>query len=184
MTLRSRSRLIEGSTSQVSTWISADDWSLGSLPDFDKILDFTSAGGEASVSVDVTDDLEYKIITRNTDNTDGILLYLNAINTGTKYGRQYIRNNAGTITAARSTLDYSAGPKLSEGTSTLLAPSGFLRTYFTESTTYTSGTTMSDMFVQGYSLNDTTALTSMTFYMSASTFTAGTRIIVYRRRQN
>jgi len=155
------------------------------FPDFDKILDFTSAGSESSTSVNVTNDLEYKILIPKTASSPAIWLRINNDSTASKYGRQYIFNRAGSISAARGTssgFDLGSGQDLYE--LTLLAPTGFIKTLFLNRGAYTSGTTMGSYILDGWSFNSTSDLTSLNFVSQSGNFTAGTRIIVYRRRQN
>jgi hypothetical protein len=155
-----------------------------SFPDFDKILDFTSAGSESSVSATVTNDLEYKIIIRNLDTADAINMLVNG-DTSTM-GYQRITNTARTIAALRDTSEATilVCPALGFSDTTLLAPSGFISTIFSDQTTYTSGTTIGLKALYGYSYDGTAALTSLDFSSASGNFTAGTRIIVYRRRVN
>jgi hypothetical protein len=156
------------------------------FPDFDKILDFTSAGSESSTSVDVNGDtdLEYKIICRNFDADDRPLLRLNNASTG--YGAQYIQSSSGTITAARGTATDmgSIAADSGFGITTLLTPSGFIKTSFLEKSQYSSGTTNSLFIILGYSYNSTANITTLDFISESGNFTAGTRIIVYVRKVN
>jgi len=158
------------------------------FPDFDKILDFTSAGGEASASVNVNGntDLEYKVITRNLT-TQVIYTQLNNDATGSNYGLQYIQNNGGTITASRGATTPTITYTMATNTislNTILTPAGFIKTCFYEGAQLQTGTTVGIYHSWGLSWNSTANVTSMKFLPASGNFTAGTRIIVYRRRVN
>jgi hypothetical protein len=157
------------------------------FPGFQEILDFTSAGSESSVSVTVDGDTdkEYIICANNTDTGEVILLRLNNDSTANKYGRQYIYNNAGTITSARQTdASFRLTRILGLGVFNLLTPTGFLKTGFWISPAYTSGTTIGNILIEGLSFNSTSNVTSLDFLMESGNFTSGTRITVYCRRSN
>lgn len=151
-------------------------------PDFDKILDFTSAGSESSVSVTVADNLEYKIIARNLDTADAINMLVNS-DTSTM-GYQRITNAAGTVAAARDTSEaiILLCPALGISDTTLVAPSGYISTIVSKQTTYTSGTTIGLYAMYGYCYDGTAALTRLDFSSASGNFTSGTRIIVYARK--
>lgn len=166
----------------ISKW-----WDAPVFPDFDKILDFTSDGSEASVSVAVNGDTdkEYKIVARNLSTTNTVVPTLNGDSTAGHYGYQYILNNGGVITAARGTdAALAVTNALSECEYSLLTPSGFIKTCFIEKNLYTSGTTMGLKIELGYSYNSTSNITTIGFASSSGNFTSGTRIIVYKRRVN
>jgi hypothetical protein len=139
-----------------------------------------------SVAVDGDTDKEYKIVVRNLNTSQALVLLLNNDSTANNYGQQYILNNAGTISAARSTNEgriafYRLG---SVQTTTLLTPTGFIKTAFNEDGQSTSGTTVSLFMVRGYSYNSTNNITSLNFVSASGNFTSGTRITVYARRSN
>jgi len=160
----------------------------GSLafPDFDKILDFTSTGSEASTSVVVNSDvdLEYKVIIRSLDTTNYTRMRFNA-DTGNNYGRQLLTNSAGSVSAVR---DAQGGfylvPNNGASVCTIIAPVGFIKTAFQENCRWTTGTTVNFYNVQGVSWNNTASITAIGFAPDSGNFTAGTRIIVYKRRVN
>lgn len=154
------------------------------FPGFQEILDFTSAGSESSVSVTVDGDTdkEYKILVRSTDSADIVRMALNNDTTAANYGRQYIYNNSGTITAARDTSVPLLGNKLANSETSLLTPSGFIKTLFNNPLVYSTGTTIQEYFLAGQSYNSTANITSLNFYMSSGNFTSGTRISVFARR--
>jgi hypothetical protein len=158
-----------------------------SFPDFDKILDFTSAGSESSTSVSVNGDtdLEYKVQIRNTHSSVLIFCRLNN-DSGTNYGYQNVNNYLGSVSAARYTnlTRIVASSYLGETVSTILTPAGFIKTAFTEDQSWQSGTTILAYGVAGTSWNSTANVTTLNFLPTTGNFTAGTRIIVYRRRQN
>jgi len=156
------------------------------FPGFQEILDFTSAGSEASVSVTVDGDTdkEYRILIRNLDSSDAVNMLIGA-DTST-YGFQSLTNTGGTIAAARDTSEATIimCPGLSLCEATLLAPSGFIKTLFLNQSTYTSGTTIANYNLRGYSYDGTATFTSLDFSSASGNFTAGTRITVYCRRSN
>jgi hypothetical protein len=156
------------------------------FPDFDKILDFTSAGSESSTSVNVNGDtdLEYKIIANNLD-ADYYTVRLNDDTTLANYGGQYLINSAGTISAWRGTTGYILPVNaLTLTDATILTPAGFTKTCFRIENRYTSGTTIGLSGEWGLVWNSTANVTKISFVMSSGNFTSGTRIIVYRRRVN
>ena len=156
------------------------------FPGFQEILDFTSDGSESSVSVAVDGDTdkEYKIVISNLDAADAVNLLLGG-DTST-YGYQRITNTAGTIASARDTSEATIimCPALSLCEALLLTPSGFVKTMFLNQSTYTSGTTMANFNLYGYSYDGTATFTSLDFSSSSGNFTSGTRICVYARRSN
>lgn len=153
-----------------------------SFPGFQRIHDFTATGSESSTSVTVDGDTdkEYRIVVRGLQDAGNITLRLNNDATAGKYGRQYLLNQAGTISAGRSTgTGMIVGAAKGINIISLLTPSGFIKTSFFEDNTYTSGTTMANIIRTGWSFNSTSNVTSLDFIFS---FTAGTRIVVYARR--
>jgi hypothetical protein len=156
------------------------------FPGFQEILDFTSAGSEASVSVTVDGDTdkEYRIVVSNVG-SQNLWLRLNNDSTADIYGRQYIYNNAGTITAARGTLNYLfISYNSGYGEASLLTPSGLIKTMYKTTHLYSSGTTVGGTIIDGFSYNSTSNITSLDFLMASGNFTSGTRITVYARRSN
>jgi hypothetical protein len=155
------------------------------FPGFQEILDFTSAGSESSTSVTVDGDTdkEYICVVRSLTAGD-ILMRLNNDSTSGKYGRQYIYNNAGTISAGRATAtEWGISPAwVGMAVINLLTPTGFLKTCFRSYLDYTSGTTISHTFQDGYVFNSTSNVTSLDFLAGSGNFTSGTRIVVYARR--
>lgn len=151
---------------------------------FQEILDFTATGSESStsVAVDGDTDKEYKIVVRNLDSADAVNLLLGGDTT--TYGYQRLTNTAGTIAAARDTSEATIGvcPALSLTEMSLSAPSGFIKTLFLTQLTYTSGTTMANFNIYGYSYDGTATFTSLDFSSASGNFTAGTRITVFARR--
>ena len=153
-----------------------------SFPGFQSILDFTATGAEStkSVAVDGDTDKEYIIQTRTLGRICDV--NLNA-DTGANYGHQYLYNNAGTISSARSTTATLWG-SFAVGLQTyrLLTPSGFIKTAYSEQTSYSSGTTIDGYFALGYVYNSTANITAINFTGRGGVFTAGTRITVFARR--
>lgn len=156
-----------------------------SFPGFQEILDFTSAGSESSVSVTVDGDTdkEYLIYTRNLNSGAKIGFRFNS-DSGNNYGYQFLNNSSGTITANRS---YDSGTSaitntLGEQLWRVLTPTGFIKTMFSESCVYSSGTTISQMTFVGWSWNSTANVTSIDFFSASGNFGTGTRICVYARR--
>jgi hypothetical protein len=157
------------------------------FPDFDKILDFTSAGSESSTSVNVNGDtdLEYKIIVRSLNSAQPLITRLNNDSTSGHYGYQQLVNSAGTVSAGRGTTsNIGTIGTLAETIGTILTPVGFIKTAFWDDCRYTSGTTMGNFNSTGYSFNDTSNITVISVAPVSGNHTAGTRIIVYRRRVN
>src|SRR5574343_2101320 len=156
------------------------------FPGFQKILDWTSAGSESSVSVTVAADTdkEFHISIRNLNGTNAVNLLLGE-DTST-YGYQRITNTAGTVAAARDTSEATIimCPALSICEATLLTPTGFQKTMFLQQTTYTSGTTIANHNLYGYAYDGTATFKSLDFSPASGNFTAGTRITVYARRTN
>jgi hypothetical protein len=152
-------------------------------PTFQKILDFTSAGSESSVSVNVDGDTdkEYRVSVRDLKSDEGVILKLNS---ETVYGYQYLYNLAGSIAAGRGTTGYICFTnRLGLMDATVLTPAGFIKTCFFPEMRYTSGTTIGGIILWGQSINITANITTMTFSgESAGNFTAGTRITVFARR--
>jgi hypothetical protein len=158
------------------------------FPGFQEILDFTSAGGEASVSVTVDGDTdkEYKILIRSFE-PGGYLIYRFNADTGANYGRQYLFNNGGTISAARGTGEakmYCSVGFLTFSEILLSTPSGLVKTHYQICGKYTSGNTVNQSYLDGNVWNSTAKPTSITFSRDTDNFTAGTRITVYARRSN
>jgi hypothetical protein len=158
-----------------------------SFPDFDKILDFTSAGSESSVSVAVNGDVdkEYQVIVRNPSGSANVYTRLNN-DSGSNYGHQYLLNDTGTVVASRpaanTILTNTQASNLSN--EVIIAPTGFIKTSFHRRFLYVSGTSLEGLYLYGNSYNSTSNITSINFVSSSGNFTAGTRIIVYRRRVN
>lgn len=162
------------------------------FPGFQEILDFTSAGSESSVSVAVDGDTdkEYTIYSFNPDSTKSLVMRLNADAGNCGYQRLY--NNAGTIGALRNTTQtfmiLSAGGGSGKGLaiSSLLTPSGFIKTLFDLNADGLAGTGVNWFECGGYSWNSTANVTSLVFYPNGASgnFTSGTRITVFARRSN
>jgi len=157
------------------------------FPDFDKILDFTSAGAESSTSVNVLSntDKEYKIMIFLPTDASYIRIRLNN-DSGGNYGSQSLINAAGTISASRGTSNTDIGEAFTYGwfTTTILAPTGFIPTSFAEWSVYSSGTTMTPYRLWGASWNSTSQITTLDFVHNSGNFPSGTRIIAYKRRVN
>ena len=156
------------------------------FPDFNKILDFTSVGGESSVDVNVDGDTdkEYKMVIRSTSTSASVLININSASTSI-YGRQYLYNVSGSLSATRDTTNFTALLLLSEGDGTLLTPTGFQKTIFFSSGKRISGTTMAEYYTYCGTWNTTSNVTSINFTMaSPENFVTGTRIIVYARKVN
>ena len=154
------------------------------FPDFDKILDFTSAGSEASVSVDVSNDLEYKVLCYNKITNQVINFQFNT-DTGDNYGYQYLLNNAGTISAGRNASNYFMRTQYKGWSEvTAIAPEGFIKTSFNYGGRWSSGTTVEYFILWGHSWNNTANISSIQATPATGNFASGTRIIVYRRRVN
>ena len=154
------------------------------FPGFQEILDFTSAGSEASVSVAVNGDVdkEAKIYIRNLSSAQVINVTLN---TGLSYGQQYLQNSAGTITAAQATdATIMTCGLLALAEETILLPAGFVKTGFQTDNRYTSGTTIGLLKLMGLVANSTDNITSIVFTPASGNFTADTRIYVGVRRSN
>lgn len=154
-----------------------------SFPGFQRILDFTATGSEStkSITVDGDTDKEYKILVRNVSSSPDVIIRLNA-DSGSNYGRQYLDNSSGSITASRGTRTGINAFYNGLGTINLLTPTGFVKTFFDQELIYVSGTTISNCDITGYVWNNTANVTSIDFGMSSGNFAAGTRIIVYARR--
>lgn len=155
-----------------------------SFPGFQRIKDFTSAGGESSVSVvvDGDTDKEYIIYIRNLDSTNSVDMLIGA-DTST-YGFQYMQNAAGTVSAARDASESTIilCPPLSMADVYILSSAGFIKTIFTRYATFSSGTTISNIRNSGYSYDGTANFSTLDFSPSSGTFTAGTRIVAFVRR--
>lgn len=149
---------------------------------YKELMNWTSAGSESSVSltVDGDTDMEYVIETRNLTG-QYILLRLN--NASSNYGRQFIANTAGTITAARQTLTYILGCyALSFNRIIISTINGFPKFITQANQIYTSGTTISNFHLIGDVYNSTDNITSLDFICNSGNFTAGTNIRVLSRR--
>lgn len=156
-----------------------------SFPGFQEVLDFTSAGSESSVSVAVNGDtdLEYIILIRNLNSSQGINVLLNNDSGATAYGYQHLINSAGTVSAARGTAAamFIAGT-LSIMEARLSTPSGFIKTGVNTQGVYGSGTTVNVHQIVGRSYNSTSNITSIDAVSASGNFTAGTQVAVYARR--
>ena len=157
------------------------------FPGFQEILDFTSDGSEASVSVTVDGDTdkEYKIVGRNTSASVTVLGRCNS-DAGNNYGYQYLFNDNGSISAARAALSYVYRLPPIQGISTfsLLTPTGFIKTGTLQEAYSVSGTSILYFASYGFVWNNTANVTLLTFAPITGNFEAGTRIAVYCRRSN
>jgi hypothetical protein len=155
------------------------------FPGFQEIFDFTSAGGEASVTATVASDTdkEYIIYQYGVEATN-LQVRFNA-DTGNNYGFQDIENNSGTISAARGATSKIYG-RLASGKAGgfihIIAPTGLIKTAFSMDCGYTSGTTMGSFYIVGGSWNNTAQITAITILPGTGTFSAGSRIVIYARR--
>ena len=157
------------------------------FPGFQEILDFTATGSESSVALTVDGDVdkEYRITIRNTSTTDSVCLRINNDSTANRHGRRYLQNYLGTITSNQNTgtfwyLGFVGGSGITE----VLTPTGLIKTCFTQSNNYASGTTIENCYIAGNSFNSTANVTLLYFLMSSGAFPTGTRITIYARRSN
>lgn len=154
------------------------------FPGFQEILDFTATGSEASksVTVDGDTDKEYIVYVRNLG-VNEINITLNGATTD--YGRQYIVNNAGSVTAARNTTAWIAYVHgIGEVIGTLSTPKGLQKLWTSSHNAYTSGTTVGVSMLFHMTYNSTANVTSIDFASSAGNMASGSRITVYARRSN
>jgi hypothetical protein len=158
------------------------------FPGFQEIADFISDGTESSFSlaVDGDTDKEYKIEIRS-GGAEWICMRLNNDAKSGNYGRQYLQNSGGSITAARlanETYMYLGGGAGS-GQASLLTPVGFPKTVFDSFIYNVSGTTVGNFSIQGWTYTPTANVVSLDFMPDTNVnFSAGTRITVYARRSN
>jgi hypothetical protein len=150
---------------------------------YQKILDFTATGSEASKSVAVNGDVdnEYMILMYCSSASATIYARLNQASTG--YGQQNINNTSGSITSSSSA--YSAMgicSPLSTATLRCLTPQGLIKTGVNNVLVYSSGTTITSYQIYGTCYNIVTNVFSLDFTMSSGNFVSGTRIVVFARR--
>lgn len=145
---------------------------------------YTDVYSSVSVTVDGDTDKEYKILINNPSTGAQINLRLNS-DSGTNYGYQYLLNNAGSISAARSSstnMIYCPATTKTLTVYTLLTPSGMVKTGFEEHGWWSSGTTISVNYYYGFVWNSTANVTTLAFSANSGNFASGTRITVYARR--
>lgn len=157
-----------------------------SFPGFQEIFDFTSDGtsGSTSCTVDGNTDKELILLIRNFQVDELINVFLNNDQTGANYGRQYLYNSTGSLSAGTGTgapiCDAKGMSKFS-----ILVPSSMLKTIFNVRPFYSSGSTLTSFMIDARSWNNTANVTSLNFLCASSAnFTAGTRITIYARRSN
>lgn len=155
---------------------------------YQELMNWTSAGSESSVSlsVDGDTDMEYVIEARDlTAGNDSIRLRLNNDSTAGIYGRQFLYNNAGTISSGRDTdTSWVITSKYSNTYATISTINGFIKFYksFIGMQTSIPSTAINEVVLQGCSYNSTSNITSLVFFPHTGNFTAGTNIRVLGRR--
>jgi hypothetical protein len=152
------------------------------FPGFQEILDFTSAGSEASKSVTVIDDLEYHVDILNLSTTQPINITLN---TGFSYGQQYLQDVSSTISAARSTAStIMVCAALSFVSGKIISPASFPKTSIQQSSTYSSGTNVLTYKMDGMTATSTASTTSIVATPASGNFASGSRVVITARRSN
>jgi len=130
--------------------------------------------------------LDVNIIDSNT--IGGISARLNG-DSGTNYGTQYLYGVAASLTAARITNNTSINMgntavdgQVSSGRLILNAKSGYVRTGLTEKGRQITGTTVTQLLVDGQVWNNTAdEVTSISVFAAADNFAVGSLISLYRR---
>lgn len=154
-----------------------------SFPGFQRIKNFIAAGGESAfaLTVDGDTDKEYRVVARNTNASKEILILLNNDAVEANYGRQYLFNQSGTISAARGT--QSPRDQISGMCEwTILTPPGLPKIIVNDWMYWSSGTTVTQTMINRRVWNSTANVTSLNFMHSSGTFTADTHIVVFARR--
>jgi len=160
------------------------------FPGFVRVHSFTATGGETeTIKTGLDGDTagEYIIWVSHKAN-DWLSIQLNGDN-GSNYGYETLENYSGAVAASggalsRWRISYATGSNTGSGFVTLRTPSGMVKTIESQMTNYSTGTTVVFMTRTCGVWNNTANVTQIRAYLEAGTFTAGDKVIIFKRSSN